>query len=381
MTGGATLGLFVGPFVPAPLAPALLRAVEQVTVTVQDGARSGFQIVVVAGRDRGAGREDVAALHDGTFRIGNRVQVTASLAGRRHVLMDGIVTHLAVAPATEPNAARLTVTGEDLSVMLDLVEAQLSFPGMADFMIATLLLAPLVAYGVVPQVVPEPSVIVPLPTKSVPQRNGTALGILTEMAERWGYTFYVQPGPVRGASLAYWGPPIRAGVPQPALTWRMGAASNLGSVSFQSDGTKPKQVYGLVQDERFNVPIPIIGLPFTGQPLAATPAYVGNLPFLGVKRLSDDERGNVVAALWRATGEVFRSTKGAATASGELDVARYGHVLAARALVDIRGVGRSMDGSWYTQSVTHTVSRGSWKQSFTLEREGTGALVGKVARL
>jgi hypothetical protein len=265
--------------------------------------------------------------------------------------------------------------------MLDLVEVQLEFPGMSDFMIATVLLAPLVAFGVVPQVVPEPAVLVTPPTRSIPQRNGTFLAILTEMAERWGYTFHVRPGPSRGMSTAYWGPPIRAGVPQRALTWRMGAASDLGSISFQSDGTKPKQVFGLVQEERLNLPIPVIGLPYTGQPMSATPAYVGNLPFLGVKRLSDDEGGKVLAALWRATGEVFRSTKGAVTASGEVDVARYGRVLAARGLVDVRGVGRTMDGTWYVQSVTHTIARGSWKQSFTLEREGTGALRERVAQL
>jgi hypothetical protein len=378
---GASLSLFVGPVIPAPLAPDLLGAVEQVSVTVQDGARSGFQIVLVAGRDRREGREDVGALHDRTFKIGNRVQITAALAGRRYVLMDGIVTHLALAPAAEPNASRLTVTGEDLGVMLDLVEVQLEFPGMSDSMIATVLLAPLAALGVVPLVVPEPAMIVTPPTRSVPQRNGTFLAILTEMAERWGYTFYVQPGPSRGTSTAYWGPPIRAGVPQRALTWRMGGASDVGSISFQSDGTKPKQVFGLVQEERLNLPIPVIGLPYTGQPMAATPAYVGNLPFLGVKRLSDDDGGKVLAALWRATGEVFRSTKGAVTASGEVDVAHYGSALAARGLVDVRGVGRTMDGTWYVQSVTHTIARGNWKQSFTLEREGTGALRERVAQL
>ncbi|MGY1670349.1 hypothetical protein [Geodermatophilus sp. SYSU D00710] len=381
MISGASLALFVGPVIPAPLAPGLLSAVEQVSVTVQDGARSGFQIVLVAGRDRRDGRDDVRELHDRTFKIGNRVQITAALAGRQHVLMDGIVTHLALAPAAEPNASRLTVTGEDLGVMLDLVEVQLEFPGMSDSMIATVLLAPLAALGVVPLVVPEPAMIVTPPTRSVPQRNGTFLAILTEMAERWGYTFYVQPGPSRGVSTAYWGPPIRAGVPQRALTWRMGAASDVGSISFQSDGTKPKQVFGLVQEERLNLPIPVIGLPYTGQPMAATPAYVGNLPFLGVKRLSDDEGGKVLAALWRATGEVFRSTKGAVTASGEVDVARYGTALAARGLVDVRGVGRTMDGTWYVQSVTHTIARGNWKQSFTLEREGTGALRERVAQL
>ena len=85
-----------------------------------------------------------------------------------------------------------------------------------------------------------------------------------------------------------------------------------------------------------------------------------------------------MTALWRATGEAFRANKAAVTASGELDVAQYGGVLKARALVDVRGVGRTMGGTWYVQSTSHTIARGSWKQSFTLEREGTIALSNRV---
>jgi hypothetical protein len=379
VTSLARLGIWVGPAVPQPLPPALLECVEQVSVVTQDGARSGFQLTFVAARDARTGRDDVPALLDQTLKIGNRVQLTATLNGAPHVLMDGIVTTHALAPSASAGGGRFTVTGEDLTVMLDLVEVQLPFPAMSDALIAAACLAPLAGFGVVPMIVPEPAVIMPLPTEKVPHHNGTFLGIVNTLAQRWGYTCYLTPGPQRGVSTVYWGPPIRAGVPQRALSWRMGAASNLGSISFQHDGTKPKMVYGLVQEARSNAPVPVIGLPFTGQPMAALPSWVGNQPFVGVKRLEDDEAGNVIAALWRATGEVFRSAKGAVTASGEVDVAAYGSVLTARALVDVRGVGLTMDGTWYVQSVTHTIGRGSWKQSFALEREGTGSLARKVA--
>ena len=161
----------------------------------------------------------------------------------------------------------------------------------------------------------------------------------------------------------------------------MGASSNLGSIQFQSDGTKPKFIYGLVQEENSNVPVPIVSLPFTGQPMAALPSYVGNLPFVGVSRLEDDRGGNVVKALWGATGDFFKSAKAAVTASGELDVSSYGDVLKARSLVDVRGAGRTMDGTWYVQSTTHTIARGSWKQSFNLEREGTMSIMNKVVQV
>lgn len=373
------MGLHVGPAAPVPLAPDLLELVEQVTVTHQDGGRSGFQITLVAARDRAAGREDVAPLLSQVFRISHRVQITATLGVTPHVLMDGIVTNLQLTPGGDPGSGRLTVTGEDVSVMLDLHEISMPYPAMTDNLIALALLAQLSAYGAVPLVVPVPYPLVELPTRDIPHLTGTPMGMLRQLADRWGYDTYYTPGPVRGVGTSYWGPPIRAGVPQRALTWRMGSATNLGSIQFTLDGTKPKMVYGLVNEQNTNQSIPVVGLPFTGQPMAALPAYVGDLPFVGVKRMEDSERGSVIAALGRATGEVFRANKGAATASGELDVARYGTVLAARGLVGLRGVGRTMDGTWYVRSTTHTIARGSWKQAFELEREGTIAQGATVA--
>jgi len=377
---GIRLELFVGPSLPTPLAPELLEAVEQVSVTHQDEGRSGFQISFVASRDRKTGREGFPPLLDFTFKIGNRLQIVARVGARTHVLMDGIITNHQLSPGAEANATRFTITGEDLSVLLDLVELKVTFPGMSEWMIAGTLLAALAPFGVVPTVIPDPTPDFPLPTDELPQMSGTFHGMLNQLAQKWSYVFYVSPGPVRGMSQAYWGPPIRAGIPQKALTWRMGAASNLGSIQFQSDGTKPKFVYGLLKENETGAPaIPIIGLPFTGQPMSALPAYVGNLPFVGTKLMETDEGGKVMDALWKATAEVFKASKAAVTATGELDVARYGDVLSARSLVDVRGVGRTMDGSWYVQSTTHSISRGSWSQSFNLEREGTLSLSQRVA--
>jgi hypothetical protein len=39
-------------------------------------------------------------------------------------------------------------------------------------------------------------------------------------------------------------------------------------------------------------------------------------------------------------------------------------------LVGVRGAGFAYDGFYYVNSVTHTLSRGSYKQSFSLSRDG-----------
>jgi hypothetical protein len=58
----------------------------------------------------------------------------------------------------------------------------------------------------------------------------------------------------------------------------------------------------------------------------------------------------------------------AVTASGSLDVTRYGGVLKARQLVAVRGAGLTYDGAYRVDSVTHSIKRGEYKQNFTLER-------------
>ena len=62
------------------------------------------------------------------------------------------------------------------------------------------------------------------------------------------------------------------------------------------------------------------------------------------------------------------------TAEGELDAARYGGLLQARGLVDLRGAGLAHSGTYYVKRVTHSMQLGTYKQRFTLTREGTGAM-------
>ena len=60
----------------------------------------------------------------------------------------------------------------------------------------------------------------------------------------------------------------------------------------------------------------------------------------------------------------------AVTASGSLDVLRYGRPLMARSLVGLRGAGLAFDGLYFVKSVTHKLERGSYHQDFTLTRNG-----------
>jgi hypothetical protein len=66
------------------------------------------------------------------------------------------------------------------------------------------------------------------------------------------------------------------------------------------------------------------------------------------------------------------------TASGQLNVLRYGRPLKARQLVSVRGAGLTYDGFYYVKSVTHDLKRGEYKQSFSLTRNAQLPFAGKV---
>jgi hypothetical protein len=60
----------------------------------------------------------------------------------------------------------------------------------------------------------------------------------------------------------------------------------------------------------------------------------------------------------------------AVTATGSLDVLRYGQILKARRLVGVRGSGPAFEGLYYVKQVTHKIKRGEFTQDFVLTRNG-----------
>ncbi|MCS6825339.1 MAG: hypothetical protein NZ553_01865, partial [Caldilinea sp.] len=79
-------------------------------------------------------------------------------------------------------------------------------------------------------------------------------------------------------------------------------------------------------------------------------------------------------AFGRAQGVTDASVDRVLTATGELNALRYGGVLQARGVVGVRGAGYNYSGFYYVKRVTHKLSRGEYKQQFTLARDGVGAL-------
>src|SRR4029077_3648364 len=134
------------------------------------------------------------------------------------VLMDGFVTRQEITPSNDPGQSTLTITGEDLSVAMGLVEFSKKYEGFSMDAFVQAVLAPYRLLGVVPVVIPPYiEYVLPQTDKWQSQVSQTDLDFIRFLARSTGYTFYVDPGPLPGQSTAYFGPDIHIPVPQPAL--------------------------------------------------------------------------------------------------------------------------------------------------------------------
>lgn len=362
---GIGLTLLIGPAVPAPAPAEVVDALESAEIT-SGTDRTGFQLRFHIGP---RSMLQTTLLPAGYFDpIITRVIVMVTVLGIPRVLVDGIVTRQEVAPSNAPGQSTLTITGEDLSVLMDLVEMPfMRFPAQPVPVRVLAILAKYAVFGIAP--VPIPPIIPDLanPLEAIPHQTGTDRAYLKKLAGEVGYVFYVEPGPAPGLNIAYFGPDIRIPAPQPALTVNMGGQSNVESLSFSLDGMAKKIVVMTVMDpitRRTPIPIPVPNLSLLRPPMGARPTVPAKVEFPSdAARLAPDK------ALSYALALSFKASD-AITATGTLDVLRYGHVLRSRMTVGVRGAGLAYDGFYYVNSITHSLKRGQFRQNFSLSRDG-----------
>jgi hypothetical protein len=351
---------------PSPASPFVVENLRSVEVTHRDEGPSGFQMTFHVGRSSAIDLLDYRLLTNPALKPFSRVVILVHFAVVPVVLMDGVITNQQLSPGAEPGASTLTVTGEDISVLMDLEEGSQSFPAHFDYAIVTRIVGNYSRYGLVPPLPPASAeaFVPPLPVEMIPQKPGnlTDRAYLQELARLYGFLFYVTPGPAPLVSNVHWAAPERLSEPQGALSINMGPASNVESINFSYDGMRPQRVEFTSGGERETISAPS-GM--RNIPLARNRAEARR-----VTHLTDD---NSRRARIHAQGAVDRSFDEVVTATGELDALRYGKLLKPRGLVGLRGAGQTYDGFYYVKSVTHRINKGSYTQGFTLTREGTGA--------
>lgn len=354
--------LLLGQSVPLPAPREALDALTRVEVTNDAQTGDGFQITFMLSKNQPT---DYNLLQSGALNPSTRVIIGVLLGASPEVLIDGIITHHQHAPSADPGQSTLTVTGKDVSIMLDLEEKNEKYENQPDFLIVTQLIASYAQYGLVPQVTPTTDV--PIMLQRIPRQHETDLKFIQRMGERNGFVFYIEPLTF-GVNTAYWGAESRLGLPQPALTQGPGPSSNLKSLRFSQDALAPVNTSGTFVEPITKTAIPIPQLPSLRiPPLALSPTAA-----LRKILMRDTSNQNPAQAATSALASATNAPD-SVTGEGEIDSVRYGHVLRARKLVGIRGAGLSYDGNYYVKRVTHTLTRGDYKQSFTVSREGTGA--------
>lgn len=361
-TLGVRLLLWIGPTVPLPAPAELLQNLTRVRVTNDGGGRDGFELTFSVSRH---GVADPLLVTRTLLAPKSRVVIAVVFGIIPEVLIDGVITLSQFNPGPGPGQATLSVTGGDLTTVLDLQERNETFANQPDFVIVTRLLTrpEYATYGLVPAPIPSPGI--PIILERLPTQRETDLACIERLGRQNGYVFYIEPVTF-GLNKAYWGPQVRAGLPQPTLSVDMGAATNVRSIQFAIDALAPTATQGVFVEPFTRSSIPIPALPSLRIPPLAL------LPTTALRQTLQRQTANrnpgdaAVSALAATT-----NTPDPVTANGELDSTRYGTALRARRLVGLRGVGLSHDGFWYVKSVTHEiVPRASYTQRFQLGREG-----------
>jgi len=365
MIQGIHLTLMIGPLVAVPAPQAVMDAFVSAKVT-SGKDKSGFQLTFAVSK-----RSPLLTtmLPAGYFDpMVTRVILTVTMGGLPHVNMDGIVTNQELTPSNEPGQSTLTITGSDLSVLMDIIELKRPFPGMNETLQVYAVLAPYLALGVTPIALPSLFTEFVPPTERTTSQSGTDLSHIRKLTGQTGHVFYVEPGPVPGRSIAYFGPDIRIPVPQPALNVNMDAETNVESLSFSLDGQAKEVLVVTLMDpitRKIPIPVPIPNVSIFQPPLGLRPVPPAKITFP-----ADNARKTVIEALNNMMGRLLQGSTNSITASGTLNVLRYGHVLRSRMVVGVRGAGIAYDGFYYVDSVTHDLKRGEYKQSFQLSRDG-----------
>ena len=364
MASGVYLTLLAGPVVALPVPKPLMDALTAVEVTTSATGRSGFELhFTLSNRSP---LQTLFLLAAGGPGVEIRVIVVVTVNGIPQVLMDGVMRDHEVQPGNDSGHSTLFVKGEDLTAVMDLTELPgVPYPVPAEVRVAAIL-AKYAFYGIIPEIVPSVIPDIPIPVERIPGQQGTDFFYINQLAQKVGYVFYLDPGPVPGVSTAYWGPQIKFGVPQPALSTNMDSWTNVESLSFHYNPRKFKLPLVTILEPTTHVPIPVPIPPVTplNPPLGLLPPFPTPPVFEPIEGTAKLDPGQALI-LGFARASVNADV---VTGTGSLDVLRYGQVLKARQLVGVRGAGPAFDGLHYVGSVTHRISRGEYKQNFSLTR-------------
>jgi hypothetical protein len=354
-----------------PVTSQILEGIEEVEVTLDDYGRSGFQFAIVATRSEiQSNRFDqlIAVVPQQEQRLVMSVTFDTDPV----VLIDGLIIHQELLFDESGESAVIVITGEDISIMLDVEEKIKEFATQDEAAIVGEILRDYENYFSA-KVVPPDTVITPIQDVYLPIQRCTDRVYIEYLAKRYNHRVYVNFKSPK--SEFYWGPLVETGG-QPDLLFAPNQFVNVLSLNITYNALAATKYIASIQDRSTDVISPIDVETATSEAgsLTTSPAISKQALVRKVLSTEVDGRLQTEAQAW-AQGAVNASTS-VAIIEGELDSARYGQPLQPRSSVKLRGAHSAYDGDYYVQKVTHIIKPNSYRQRFVLTREGIDSASG-----
>jgi phage protein D len=333
--------------------------VQEVRVDFRRGSAATCTVVLDSLRTE-AGQWTVQDAHAQIRPLAD-LAINATFGGLAESVMTGLIKEVRMEFPQEMSGAKVTITGQDYSLLLDRERIDEKFP-KEDGKSATD--GDLVAYLVDKAQLAAKTTERGLTLSAFPI-NDTAIQILKKRAAANGFELYVKDKTV------HFHPPALDGEPQPPILVYAGKDTNCMSIDVRHDGHQPDQV-SIAYAARKGTEAQI----FTASPdnvgLGPDPAaFVPSGQAPSVWRLestnSASEEELKARAQAAANERAFRIS-----AEGDLDGALYGQVLRSMETVTVQGLGSAYSGKYYVADVSHTFTTDGYKQHFKLLRNQMG---------
>ncbi len=289
--------------------------------------------------------------------------------GIPEALINGYVSRQKVQYAEDPTETVLEVSGSDATLLMNLQEKVMPWPNMPASVIAASIFG---QNGLIPMVEPtSPQLVEPEGTTT---QRGTDIRFLRRLARHHGFDCYVQPEPLTGLDQGFFQPPsVTPGLPDAVINVAMGEATNVTGFTIDYEMTRPTGAIAAGLDIATKAPQPGIAPVSTRFPMGVEPALLRVLP-PPIVRPTDTglmSTGELQGAVQSIADDSSMAVKAEGRVGGDVGVLRPGGI------INIRGVGRVFNGSYFVTRVTHSISRdGGHSQHFQARRNAvtmTGA--------
>ena len=296
--------------------------------------------------------------------------LVCTLGGIPNVLIDGVVTRHEVAPSNEAGQSTLTLTGEDLTVLMDVIEIPIMrYPGMP--IVARLNLLAREVRGVRHRSSGHSAAVPRCPDTNgqIPSQTGSDLAYIKKMADADRLHLLSRARSRAGHQHLLLRPRHPHSHSAACAQRQHGRELQRRKAHLQPrwPGEEGRHHDDHGSDHRQD-PDPDSGAEHQPPaPAARRDAHAADENLVSARRRQLNSIQAIALALAK-TGDTGEAISG----SGTLNVIRYGICAARQLLVGVRGAGRAYDGMYYVSTVTHNIKRGEYKQSFTLSRDGTG---------